>query len=39
MKVISFSFIIICLLFLFVFESVRRGILETKDSLYGLDFV
>ena len=41
MKVISFSFIIICLLFLFVFESVRRGILETKDSLlwFGLCIV
>lgn len=33
MNVITFSFIIICLLLLFVFESVRRGILETKDSL------
>lgn len=33
MKVIPFSFIIICILLFFVFESVRRGILETKYSL------
>lgn len=33
MKIIPFSFLLIIILFLFVFESVRRGILETKYSL------
>lgn len=33
MNIIPFSFLLIVLLFIFVFESVRRGVLETRYSL------
>ncbi|MBT2216056.1 DUF2304 family protein [Virgibacillus dakarensis] len=36
MNITLFSFLIICLLFVIVIESVRRGILETKDALIWL---
>jgi hypothetical protein len=33
MNITLFSFLLVCVLFLLVFESVRRGILETKYSI------
>ncbi|MFU0789319.1 DUF2304 domain-containing protein [Virgibacillus proomii] len=33
MDITFFSFIIVCALFILVIESVRRGILETRDSI------
>ncbi|EQB38135.1 MULTISPECIES: DUF2304 domain-containing protein [Virgibacillus] len=36
MNINLFSFLIVCLFFVIVIESVRRGILETKDALIWL---
>ncbi|CDQ38361.1 DUF2304 domain-containing protein [Virgibacillus salexigens] len=36
MNINLFSFFIVCLFFVIVIESVRRGILETKDALIWL---